>query len=335
MLYNNWRVLLPILFLTFYSAAALAQNARWENYMKGAKNAFEKGDYFKAEELSLSAINEAQNSTDEDELLAITYSNLALTYQNMEKYPQAKIYYYKSLSLHEKLFGKDNSRVATLLNNLASLYFVQHNFSKAKILFERSLAINEKAFGMEHPSLATNLDNLASIYFKQGNLEKAEAFYQRALAIREKSLGPNSPETAVSLMNLATLYRSRGDLERGETLMNRASAILGKTGAQAQPGTVQPPQPESLATKPSLPARKIRTEQSGEETPEEEKTPVQPPEEPRFFVNPGGIAYHYRWCPFVKGRWENAEEFSSAEQVARAGFRPCRRCRPPHPNGCP
>jgi len=335
MLYNNWRVLFAILFFTFYSAAVFAQNASWENYMKGAKNAFEKGDYSKAEELSRAAINEARGSKDKDKLLSITYSNLGLAYQNMGKYSQAKTYYYNSLVLHEKVFGKNDPRVAILLNNLASLYFVQHNFSKAKILFQRSLAINEKTFGTEHPSVATNFDNLASIYYNQGHLVEAEAFYQRALAIREKTLGPNSPEVAVTLMNLATLYRCRGDFARGETFMDKAAAILGKTGAKAQPGTVQSPQPESVASKPSLPANKIRTEQSGEAAPEEEKPPVQPPEQPQFFVNPGGIAYHYRWCFFVKGHLDNAKQISSAEQAARAGYRPCRRCRPPQPNDSP
>lgn len=378
MFYNNWRVLFAILFFTFYSAAVLAQNASWENYMESAKSAFEKGDYSKAEELSRAAINEAKDSKDKDKLLAITYSNLALAYQNMGKYSQANTYYYKSLVLHEKVFGKNDPRVAILLNNLASLYFVQHNFGKAKILFQRSLAINEKAFGTEHPSVATNFDNLASIYYNQGHLVKAEALYQRALAIREKALGPNSPEVAVTLMNLATLYRCRGDLERGETFMNRAAAILGKTGAQAQPGTVQPPQPESLASKPSLPAKKIRPEQSGEETPEEETTPAQPqpgtvqpaqpkslaskpslpankirteqspeetpeeettpvksPEQPQFFVNPRGSAYHYRWCFYVKGHLDKAKQFSSAEQAARAGYRPCRRCGTPEPDDSP
>jgi tetratricopeptide (TPR) repeat protein len=319
-----------VIFIILFSAAVLAQNTGWENYMNAAKNAFGKGDYPKAEELSQAALHEAKNFGNKDIRLAITYSNLALVYQNTGKYSQARAYYHETLIIHEKIFGENDPKVATVLNNLASLYFIQGNYSKAELFFKKSLAINEQALGTEQPTVALNCDNLASIYYTQGRLVEAEAFYQRALAIREKALGPNNPEVAVTLNNLAMLYRSRGDLVRSEPLMNRAAAILGETEARDQPGKAQRAKQKNEASKPLLLAN---SNPKGEFAPGEEKVGTAKAsagtaKKPRFFVNPGGKAYHYPWCTYVKHALDNALQFAEVTVANRAGYRACRRCDP-------
>ena len=318
------------IFITLFSTAVIAQNNDWENYMNAAKKAFIKGDYSGAEELSQAALREAKHFGNKDLRMAVTYSNLASVHQNMGKYSQARAYYHKSLIIHENILGINDPKVATVLNNLASLYFIQGNYSKAELFFKKSLAINEQALGTEQPTVALNCDNLASIYYTQGRLVEAEAFYQRALAIREKALGPNNPEVAVTLNNLGMLYRSRGDLVRSEPLINRATAILGETEARDQPGKAQRAKQENEASKPLLLANSNPT---GKFAPGEEKVGTAEAsagiaKKPRFFVNPGGKAYHYPWCTYVKHALDNALQFSEVAVANRAGYRACRRCDP-------
>lgn len=48
-----------------------------------------------------------------------------------------------------------------------------------------------------------------------------------------------------------------------------------------------------------------------------------------FLASPGGKAYHLPSCPWVKNIPPNQLlKFSSAAEAAKAGFHPCRRCRP-------
>jgi general secretion pathway protein A len=49
-----------------------------------------------------------------------------------------------------------------------------------------------------------------------------------------------------------------------------------------------------------------------------------------FWANPGGKAYHYPSCKWVKhAPANNLRKFSSADEALKAGYLPCRRCNPP------
>ncbi|MGD1873001.1 MAG: tetratricopeptide repeat protein, partial [Mastigocoleus sp.] len=143
----------------------------------------------------------------------------------------------RSLSILEKVLGKEHRHTAASLNNLAILYEDQGNYSKAEPLYLQSLSISEKVLGKEHPLVATTMNNLAGIYEDQGNYSKAEPLYLQSLSIREKVLGKEHPQTASSLNNLAELYRLQGNYSKAEPLYLRSLSILEKVLGEEHPHT--------------------------------------------------------------------------------------------------
>ena len=80
------------------------------------------------------------------------------------KYDQAILISLRSISILEKVLGKDHIYVAASLNNLAQLYKAQGKYDQAEPIFQRSLAIRKKILGGNDPSVVTSLNNLAGLY---------------------------------------------------------------------------------------------------------------------------------------------------------------------------
>jgi CHAT domain-containing protein/lipopolysaccharide biosynthesis regulator YciM len=142
------------------------------------------------------------------------------------KYDQAILLSQRSLSILEKVLGKEHLYVAASLNNLAQLYKAQGKYDQAEPIFQRSLAIRKKLLGENDPSVATSLNNLAGLYQAQGRYEQALPLYQRSLIIREKVLGKEHLDVANSLNNLAELYKEQGKYEQAMPLYQRSLSIL-------------------------------------------------------------------------------------------------------------
>lgn len=133
-----------------------------------------------------------------------------------------------SLSVFEKVAGRDHPDEAASLNDQAMSYLKKAKFAQAEPLFKRALEVREKDLGLDHPELAKILDNLAELYRAQGMAEQAEPLLKRSSAIMEKALGPDHPEVATSLHNLAVFYYTQGRYDQAEQLDKRALAIREK-----------------------------------------------------------------------------------------------------------
>ncbi len=150
-------------------------------------------------------------------------------------YETAKLLYERSLSIREKVYGKEHHDVANSLNNLAELYRTQGDYKAAKPLYERSLSIVKKVYGKEHPLVATCLNNQALLYKTQGDYKAAKPLYERALAIDEKILGKEHTDVAIDLNNLAELYRTKSNYKAAKPLYERSLAICEKVYGKEHP----------------------------------------------------------------------------------------------------
>ncbi len=52
---------------------------------------------------------------------AVDYNNLAVLYENQEKYEEAEKLYKRALSIHEKILGENHPDTITIKENLANL----------------------------------------------------------------------------------------------------------------------------------------------------------------------------------------------------------------------
>ena len=138
--------------------------------------------------------------------IASLCARVALIQQSWGYYNGALENYLHTLTIREKVLGKEHPSTATTYNNLALLYQDQGDYENALKYYLLCLAIREKVLGKEHPDTATTYNNLAGLYQDQGDYENALKYYLLCLAIFEKVLGKEHPNTAITYCNLARLF---------------------------------------------------------------------------------------------------------------------------------
>jgi TonB family protein len=148
-----------------------------------------------------------------------------------EALPLAK----RSLSIREKVLGREDQLVIQSLINLAEIHLARKAYSDSLSLYERVLKSNEKQIGPDDATNATLLGVIAYLHYMMGQNANAENFYKRALAVSEKSAGPESEQVANSAYNLAEYYRFTKNYQKAEALYQRAFDIRARKLARDDP----------------------------------------------------------------------------------------------------
>lgn len=151
-----------------------------------------KGDFAKAEQLSLRAIafREQLNGPDHF-LVAMSLSNLGALYYRWGEYDKAEAILQRALAISKKALGVENPTTASILDALGKVYRSKGNYQSAEGLFREALATEEKLFGPTHPEVGKTLDNLATLFAAKGDGAQALAFQTQANDIDERSITLN------------------------------------------------------------------------------------------------------------------------------------------------
>jgi class 3 adenylate cyclase len=156
-------------------------------------NAFKKSlDYFKKQEVLLSKTNEAKS-------LAISKANIALCYQELKDYMNAKIYYQQALQDYILLGLEDN--IGILYFNYGNLYAKNKLYDSAIIYLNKSLHIASKQGYIE--MVAMSYDKLSTIHATKGNFY--EAYKSKALFSQYQDSLLNT-EKVKSISDMQTKY---------------------------------------------------------------------------------------------------------------------------------
>src|SRR5687768_2676146 len=83
-------------------------------------------------------------------------------------YKEAMEYNLKSLTISEKVFGKDHPHVAGSYHNIGLVPDNQGKYEEAMEYYLKSLTIREKVFGKDHPDVADSYNNIGSVLDNQG-----------------------------------------------------------------------------------------------------------------------------------------------------------------------
>ena len=112
--------------------------------MKAANEAYQQGNYAEAEKQWSAALQEAVKFGPEDPRLATSLNNLALLYNDQEKYAEAEPLYQRSLAIWEKALGPEHPSVALSLENYAALLREMGREDEAAKMEARAQAIRAK-----------------------------------------------------------------------------------------------------------------------------------------------------------------------------------------------
>ena len=173
----------------------------------------------------------AEGFSDES-LLDRAINDLAVTYVTLGRYNEAEPLHRRSLTITERIWGKDHPAYAVRLNNLATLLEMTGRYNEAETMYREAISIGVKTLGEGHPNYATWLNNLAGLLESEARFSEAESLYREALEINREALGEEHPNYASELNNLAVLLERTNRYSEAEQFYRRAidlaANILGK-----------------------------------------------------------------------------------------------------------
>lgn len=164
-------------------------------------------------------LNESLTLSQNPKDSAITYNNLAIAYQDLGNYKQAKRLLTKALQLDTQNFGKNHPNTLVSLSNLGVAHRYLGEYEEAINLLQLVLQLNIQNFGKDHPNTAESRSNLANVYTVIGNSKKARELLEITLQWTISKLGEDHPNTATSRSNLALVYRDLGNYEDARALL--------------------------------------------------------------------------------------------------------------------
>jgi tetratricopeptide (TPR) repeat protein len=208
---------------------------------------------FFQEELRLeeSIVAESDASTIEDISVSVTCNNIARILQELQRLPEAKCYYYRSLMADYgadiqswSLDSKKSSDMPSLNNvtplhsgrqvtnlpastinlystvwyNLGLIHDKQGSYKEAIHAFQMSLSLRRVMLGPDHADVACLLYNIGVLQMEQQFLQEATQSLKEALRIRRAAPGTspsgqlNDCHVVKTLQKLASLHKAKGNI---------------------------------------------------------------------------------------------------------------------------
>ncbi len=184
------------------------------------------GQYSMAKEIYKEVLNfKLENLGSNHFNTAISYTDLATTYDSQGEFREAISLYNKALKIQEKATEGDPWELVRSYNNLAYAYNREGEYKKARVLYEKAIKIQEKVMGKNHFDIAMSYNNLASVYNREGEYKKAERLCKKALKIQEMILGESHIKVVFSYTNLAYSYAHQGKYREAENLYKKEIRI--------------------------------------------------------------------------------------------------------------
>lgn len=145
-------------------------------------------------------------------------------------YPNALDYYFRALSLWEKLEKEvsSNNRQSIInnksktLGNIGNVYVSQTDYHKALDYYFKALKIKQKLRNKKEISIT--LGNIGVVYRMQSDYPKALDYYFRALKIKEE-LG-DKKSIAMTINNIAIIYHTQSDYTKALAYYFKALNIV-------------------------------------------------------------------------------------------------------------
>jgi CHAT domain-containing protein/Flp pilus assembly protein TadD len=159
----------------------------------------------------------------------------AYSFELAGKYPQARGYYQKCITVYKMQGTSAIYFYAIASNNLGRLCHIIGDYTQALELYREAKLVYRKTVGKEHPDYATSCNNIAGLSHTVGNYTDALLLYQEAKQIYEKTVGKKHPDYATSCNNLGGLHKSMGDYSQALAHYQEAKQVYEKTVGKEHP----------------------------------------------------------------------------------------------------
>jgi two-component system NarL family sensor kinase len=175
-------------------------------------------EYLKAKEYLIESLAIFLELEKKEYELAKIYDNLGIVTFYLGDYPNAKIYYDKSLRLKAKFDLKDDDWI--VFNNMATLYYALNDLESALYYGRRAEKILKKKHIADQAEVSLNLGN---IYHQKKKYKQAINYYENALKISENS--KNDIVRFKILNNLLSVYQEVGKLKDAIIVSKKVIAL--------------------------------------------------------------------------------------------------------------
>lgn len=167
--------------------------------------------------------------------LAIAYSNLAGTEEDLGHLDEAKELLLAAIRIEEAILEHDDPPLATSYSNLACVEYKLGNLDKAFELVHRALTIDEQCDECDPRTLATRYSILGLLERERGDLERAEGYLRRAVDLRRKATPAACVPLADDLSNLGLLLLDQEHLEEARQSVREAVEFWEKVYENGHP----------------------------------------------------------------------------------------------------
>src|SRR5690554_5194368 len=174
------------------------------------------GDYEKANEVIINILERCKKEKD-NQLLAVSYSNLGLINKEQKRYKEALGRMKLSTAYYDSI-GDIQGKSATLMNQGIIYYEHLEEYDKAIEMYEKVVEIKELINDVR--GLVQAYCNLASTYLDLKQYQKSEHYAQKGLEIAEQ-INDNFGK-AFLYNHFAALYTETGKLDIAETYGKKA-----------------------------------------------------------------------------------------------------------------
>ncbi|MFO7976277.1 MAG: tetratricopeptide repeat protein [Candidatus Hydrogenedentota bacterium] len=213
-----------MLLAVLWASVASAELTLWLKYHYAAEEAYERGEYNRAEQLFKAAERESIITLPEDNFRrATTLDGLGLVYTAQGRLDEADEVLQRALDMKKEVLGPHTREVPETVLHIADLRYAQGQYDKVERLYRHALLIlirDQTDIGVTRA-----LNGLAAYYRLQGDAVRAESLLERARKIHILARRRNHPAMADTLVELGRLYAFEDRDEESVPLYEKACAI--------------------------------------------------------------------------------------------------------------
>ena len=187
----------------------------------------------KADEAAGEALRLRELHSEPDSLpIAEALNTLGIVRQAEDRLDEAEAFLTRSLSIRERLAGKESMAVATNLHNLGLVELSRgSNLPKAIEYFERSLALKQQLKGDHNPDFEITQSDLGKALRASGQREQAVRILRKSIALGRDIYGESSELVASAHNELGYTYHDMGRFAEAAAEYRASMDIREKLGA--------------------------------------------------------------------------------------------------------
>ncbi len=156
---------------------------------------------------------------------AMSMNNLAVLYQNLERYGQAVPLAEEMLAFQQGLHDAPHPQIAMGLTNLGSILTDALRAEEAIPHLQDALAMRKNIYDANHPDIASAYHNLAEATFRAGQMEAADSLFRIAIEKKAVALGTDHAGYGDVLQDYGLYLRDAGQRERARDTLTVALQV--------------------------------------------------------------------------------------------------------------